>query len=60
MPPIKRYTIEETREVRLSALDPFHAAHLASRVFKGDDKLEDQINILSEVRTTDVTVREEL
>jgi len=59
MPALRRYTVEQVREVQVSATSPTEAADLANRVFSGTKKPEDQINVRGDIRETSVTIREE-
>jgi len=60
MPAIRYFTVEQTREVRVSASTPTEAALLADRVFSGTKEDKDRLNVRSKVMETNLTVREEM
>jgi uncharacterized iron-regulated protein len=59
MPPLRRYIVTQTREVKVSATNLIDAVTLADRVLKGEKKPDDQINVISDIREVDVNVRED-
>jgi hypothetical protein len=66
MPPIKKYTVTETREVTVEAQDPLSAAYVAQVEFdppnEGVNSLESRAVLngqaTSEVRVKDLEIRE--
>ena len=59
MPELRRYTVTQENEVKVSATNPTDAVVLANRIFSGTKNPEDQINILAPVREISIEVRED-
>lgn len=59
MPALRRYTVRQETEVKVSATNPTDAVVLADRVLSGTMKPEDQINIISPPVKISIEARED-
>lgn len=59
MPALRKYTVTQEREVKVSATNPVDAANLAQRVLSATKKPEDQINVIMWPVERTLEVREE-
>lgn len=60
MPVARYYEVTEERKIKIRASKPGEAAAIAERIFAGEGSDDDARAISEPIRSTDLTVREEI